>query len=215
MFPMDRKPTPVTVEYDGRNGTRVRREFPDAYSARRFYTAKSRAGTNPRVVCRKFSGTSTQEPIMSKTTIDAVAKKAVEAAEAKIEGDFLRKKRAAAKANGTPKATKPAPAAKTETNGAAPKKDLRDGQVRILKALLKAGRSLTGSDLAAKAEVDPSLIGNLAGYRNAEINARPVHAQNLLNRGFVKFVQGEKDGRETTEYTITAAGRKALEKASK
>lgn len=191
MFPMDRKPTPVTVEYDGRNGTRVRREFPDAYSARRFYTAKSRAGANPRVA-------RSQEPIMSKTTNAADQTSAPKAT--------------APKSNGTPKATKPAPAAKAET---APKKDLRDGQVRILKALLKAGRSLTGSDLAAKAGVDPSLIGNLAGYRNAEINARPVHAQNLLNRGFVKLVPGEKDGRETTEYTITAAGKKAAEKADK
>jgi hypothetical protein len=49
MFPMDRKPIPVAVEYTSR-GKRVTKTFPDAYAAKRFYTAKHRAGANPRVV---------------------------------------------------------------------------------------------------------------------------------------------------------------------
>jgi hypothetical protein len=49
MFPMDRKPTAIVVEYDGR-GVRVRRTFPDAITARRFYSAKVKAGARPRVL---------------------------------------------------------------------------------------------------------------------------------------------------------------------
>lgn len=46
---MDRKDTPVTIEYDSR-GQRVTRTFPDAISARRFYAAKLRAGKAPRLI---------------------------------------------------------------------------------------------------------------------------------------------------------------------
>jgi hypothetical protein len=49
MFPMNRKPLPVTVEYDKR-GKRVSRTFADAYAARRFFSAKAKAGKRPRVV---------------------------------------------------------------------------------------------------------------------------------------------------------------------
>src|SRR3712207_2098053 len=49
MFPMDRQPTPVTVEYTSR-GKRVRRTFPDAHAAKRFYAAKHRAGKDPKVL---------------------------------------------------------------------------------------------------------------------------------------------------------------------
>jgi hypothetical protein len=46
---MDRKPTPVIVEYTAR-GRRVRRLFPDAHQARRFYRQKMKAGAAPRVL---------------------------------------------------------------------------------------------------------------------------------------------------------------------
>jgi hypothetical protein len=49
MFPMNRKPMPVTVEYTSR-GKRVTKSFPDAYLAKRFYVAKCKAGANPKVV---------------------------------------------------------------------------------------------------------------------------------------------------------------------
>lgn len=38
----------VAVEYDNR-GQRVRKEFTDAYAARRFYTQKMKDGKNPQV----------------------------------------------------------------------------------------------------------------------------------------------------------------------
>jgi hypothetical protein len=49
MFPMDRKPTPLMVEYSVR-GRRVLRWFPDAFAARRFYKMKVKAGAAPRVL---------------------------------------------------------------------------------------------------------------------------------------------------------------------
>lgn len=49
MFPADRLPVTVPVEYDSR-GQRTTKQFPDAYQARRFYTAKDKAGANPKVI---------------------------------------------------------------------------------------------------------------------------------------------------------------------
>jgi len=50
MFPMDRMPLPVTVEYSSR-GKRVRKTFENSiHAARRFYIAKAKAGANPKVL---------------------------------------------------------------------------------------------------------------------------------------------------------------------
>lgn len=49
MFPMNRKPVAVNVEYSNR-GRRIVKCFDDAHRARRFYAAKDRAGAFPRVV---------------------------------------------------------------------------------------------------------------------------------------------------------------------
>jgi hypothetical protein len=48
MFPMDRKPTPVAVEYTA-HGKRVMKDFPDEYAARRLYMAKAKASADPKV----------------------------------------------------------------------------------------------------------------------------------------------------------------------
>lgn len=117
-----------------------------------------------------------------------------------------------------PKAKKPAKKATKKTAAKKTERTPRDPnalgkvQLRILKALSKAVKPLTGQQLADKAEVDPSMIGNQAGYRDPEINARPVHQYNLLNRKLVRLEQHEG---EPAVYSITAAGRSALEKASK
>lgn len=101
----------------------------------------------------------------------------------------------------TTKVTKNAPATKA----------LSKPQVRILTAL-KSGKPLTRAALVEKAEIDPTAVGNAAGYIDPEVNARPVHANNLLNRKFVKLEVHEETG---ATYTITAAGKKALEAALK
>jgi hypothetical protein len=49
MFPMDRRDTPVTVEYTAR-GKRVSKRFASARIAKLFYCQKSKAGADPKVV---------------------------------------------------------------------------------------------------------------------------------------------------------------------
>lgn len=51
MFPMDRRilNSPHVVEYDSR-GKRVRKSLPDAYTARRFYATKLKAGKRPKLI---------------------------------------------------------------------------------------------------------------------------------------------------------------------
>ena len=50
MFPMDRTPLPIVIEYTSR-GKRGRKRFEDsARSARAFYVAKDKAGAEPRVL---------------------------------------------------------------------------------------------------------------------------------------------------------------------
>lgn len=108
------------------------------------------------------------------------------------------------------KATKKTTAAKAERKPRDPNK-LGKAQLRVLKALAKAGSPITGAKLAEKAEIHPTMLGQAVGYRDPEINARPVHAGNLLNRKFAKVEMHDIDGRDTVVYSITAAGRKALE----
>jgi hypothetical protein len=67
MFPMDRKPVVVTVEYTAR-GARVRKTFPTAYEARRFYTAKSKAGAAPRVIAQKEQAMTEQQNVAAGST---------------------------------------------------------------------------------------------------------------------------------------------------
>lgn len=49
MFPMNRKPVAIGVEYTSK-GKRVVKRFDDAYKAKWFYTAKFHIGANPKVV---------------------------------------------------------------------------------------------------------------------------------------------------------------------
>ncbi len=49
MFPMDRKPVSVTVEYDCQ-GSRKQKLFTDAYAARRFYSVKLKQHKSPKVL---------------------------------------------------------------------------------------------------------------------------------------------------------------------
>jgi hypothetical protein len=114
--------------------------------------------------------------------------------------------------------SKPAPAANEQPAESkkeeAKEKPLSAPQLRILAALSEAGRGMTGGELAEAAEVDPSAIGNQAGYRKPDINAREVHKFNLLNRGFVKL-EAAGEGSRGMVYLITAAGKKALGKNGK
>lgn len=121
-------------------------------------------------------------------------------------------KKAAPAAEKAPAPTKktapePKPEPKKESGG------LNKSRILLLKTLAKHG-SLSGSDLAEKSGIHTSLVGNLVGYRNPEINAREVHKDNLLNRKFVKLEKQEVDGKDRYVYTITAAGKTALDKVN-
>lgn len=48
MFPMDRKPVRIAVEYTAR-GKRVLKEFDDPYKARAFFAQKLKSGNDPKV----------------------------------------------------------------------------------------------------------------------------------------------------------------------
>lgn len=216
MFPMDRKPVPVAVEYD-RAGVRVRKTFADPFAARRFYSAKLRNGKRPRVVA--LQETLPMAKAAKQTTAETTQ---TDAPKAKADGLTTGAVFASVPVPTDPipapkakKTAKPVQAEKAEK--AEPKQEatgLSAPRVRILAVLAKVN-SLPGNALAEKAEVHPTSIGNLAGYRKAEINERECHAGNLLNRGYVKLIDGERDGRVTVEYAITAAGKKALERATK
>lgn len=118
-------------------------------------------------------------------------------------------KKASAKKDATKKVAKKAVAPAKEDRG------IGKAQLRVLKAL-KSGAALTGSALAEKADIDSTMVGNQVGYRNPEINERPVHAGNLFNRGLVKIETDQSgEGRSKTVYSITAAGKKALESATR
>src|SRR5262245_15154848 len=90
--------------------------------------------------------------------------------------------------------------------GKGSKGELTERQLRALKALAKKD-GLTGSELAKAAELDPTSVGLVVGYRDPSVNAREVHQGNQDNRGLVKLTNDRP-----FVYTITAAGRKALAK---
>lgn len=52
MFPMNRQPLTVTVEYDAK-GQRVSKTFPDMYAARRWFTKMYIQQRNPSIVSAK------------------------------------------------------------------------------------------------------------------------------------------------------------------
>lgn len=185
MFPEDRKPMPVAVEYDSR-GARVTKQFPDEYAARRFYVAKAKVGANPKV---KRSDMMPEVP----TTTAAVvpAKKApVKKAPAKK----ATKKAAAAKAPApkTGKMTKPAkkapePSAKAQS------------RLAVLGAIAKLGGKEVPMPkvvaLCAKAGMTESQIG---------------HQLYESYHGDEPHTVRTKDEEKVEYFTLTAAGKAFL-----
>lgn len=50
MFPMDRKPIPVAIEYDGARGKRLVKRFGCSRRGRSFYVRMEMAGKRPRLL---------------------------------------------------------------------------------------------------------------------------------------------------------------------
>lgn len=110
------------------------------------------------------------------------------------------------------KAAKKAPAekeSKPAKEKSPPRKDgLTGSQVKVLTALLK--KPLNGKEISEKTGIHPTAVGNIAGYRNPEINSREVHAGNLLNKKLVRIMIPE-EGERGFRYEITAAGKKVIQ----
>lgn len=105
-----------------------------------------------------------------------------------------------AKKAAKPKA-KPAKAAKP-TNG------IRKPQLAILKALAKAGRSLTRGQIADKAKVDVAWLTSWIGSHDEGVRKAndKKHFPSLLTLGLVKYAPGDEDG--AVAYQVTAKGEK-------
>lgn len=108
----------------------------------------------------------------------------------------------------TPKAAKPAP----ESNGKAPVKDggIKGPRLRILQAVAKAGRGLTRGEISEATGIGSgftSLLGHLEADRREE--------GSLSKLGFLSPKADDVDGKQVVVWNLTAAGRKAMEKASK
>lgn len=123
-----------------------------------------------------------------------------------------------AKAGKTPAAKKTAPVV-TERKPREINLGLRKPQLQILTALSKAKRPLTRSEVAEKAGVDPTSVGDYAGPRPAdrtEAASARYPFPDLASSGYVKAVH-ERPNAESVKtrivYTISDKGRKALAKA--
>lgn len=108
----------------------------------------------------------------------------------------------------TAKKSTPAPAAKKE--------GLRAPQVRILKALAKAGKPLPRKTIAEKAPVDQAACVEYLGSHDDSIRkANDVkHFPSLVTLGLVKCEIQDVDGRDVVVYSVTAKGRDAAKKAA-
>lgn len=108
---------------------------------------------------------------------------------------------------------KPATKKTADSNGKA--SGLRAPQVRILKALVKAGKPMTRSQISEKAPVDQAACVEYIGSHNPDVRLAndAKHFPSLVTLGYVKAEMHDVDGRDVVQYTVTAKGAKAAEKA--
>lgn len=95
---------------------------------------------------------------------------------------------------------------------------LKKAQVSILRVLANTDKPLTRSEIAETAKVDVSYCTTWIGSTKDDVRAKNDEA--CLSLITLKYVKTETsaengDGRSRTVYSVTAAGRKALEKAGK
>lgn len=107
-------------------------------------------------------------------------------------------------------------APKTAEKKAAPAKKadgLRKPQVRVLKALVKAGKPLTRNEIAEKAGVDAAWLTEYIGSPDAEKRAKnDAKFKSLITLGLVKFAAPADEG-EPARYDVTPKGRETSKKA--
>lgn len=120
-------------------------------------------------------------------------------------------KKAPAKKEATVKSKKAAPAkAKKAASGDRPKPDyLRNPQIEILRVLKKKG--LSRAQILEKLTKAVSL-SEMLGSPNGEPNR---YTKTLCEWKYVKMETHDIDGRDTDVFSLTAAGKAALEKIEK
>lgn len=109
----------------------------------------------------------------------------------------------------TAAANKPKPGGKKPQPAAAPAKPkgVSGNELKVLTALLKAGKSLSRNDLAIKTGIRRGWSKMLGAH------TKEIKPNTLQGRGLVKAV--EVEGERAIQYVVTAAGKKAIEKAGK
>jgi hypothetical protein len=186
---------PATVAYTTANGQRKVKQFADAYAARRFYAHQDKLGHTPTVTrSNAMSPETTPESVAVATTAPAKApsepkatRKPTKAPKAKAKAKPASK---ATKASG--KVAKATPKAKGTAKPRGP--SVRE---RALALLAKAGKDMTAKEIQE---------GIKLGH-----NLKPTMDQEV-ERGHLRDVEPGEDG--CARYSITAAGRKALEKGT-
>jgi hypothetical protein len=114
-----------------------------------------------------------------------------------------------------PKAKKPAkPAAKAKTSTTKSKAEIKAGpskpQLRILAALVKAGRPISKQQVSEKSKVHMNWIAEyIGGTVNAVSNLVRGHKK-LVPAGLVRIKEVDIDGVKEKLYEVTAMGKKAV-----
>ena len=175
--------------------------------------AKPEAVANPTP-----APTATPAPKAAANPVKKVAKSAPPKATAKAAAP----KATPVKKVATPSAPKSAPAKKAETaakaateGGKAKKDGLRKPQIRVLQALAKKD-GLTRAQIAERGNVDLAMLNSYIGAHNEEVRAANDAANFpcLLTLKMVRDEVHDVDGKDVVHYSLTALGRKAVEKLS-
>lgn len=94
---------------------------------------------------------------------------------------------------------------------------LRKPQVRLLEALVAAGKPLTKAELVKDAKVDPAWIMAFLGHPNEGYRKERVAKgyNDLVTLGFAKIQMVTDGDKEVATWKVTPEGRGALKKAQK
>lgn len=99
---------------------------------------------------------------------------------------------------------------KATTNGAAKKTGLGKPLAAVLEALGKAKSPLTRAEISEKTGIGSGFT-SILGHVNPEAR----EPQSLAARGYIRPEKRDEAGKDVIRWSITAAGRKALEAAKK
>lgn len=137
---------------------------------------------------------------------------APKAPKAKPTKKAAKKTTAKAKTGKATKKTTKAPVARAKKEG------IRNPQVRILKLLAKSSKPLDRATISAKAEVDSAFCSQYLGRLDADKRAaadKTYGFPSLITLSAIKAEKHDVDGKDTVVFSITATGRKLLEKTEK